>query len=177
LRFRSHNFPGCNSCNSRLRVRCRRWCGSRRACVGYTDLATQVRQACGTADGWQRVDRVSYTKCAPVVTHRASAATDRRLGARSFRAFQPDGAAQISRFCTLVGRRAAWYGLGCGSGPVDLAEISRGQLRGAVRSPADRAPVAVAGPRSGLSGCGPARCSCGFRRWWRVPCAPPRLGL
>lgn len=23
----------------------------------YADLATQVRQACGMADGWQRVDR------------------------------------------------------------------------------------------------------------------------
>jgi hypothetical protein len=31
----------------------------------YTDLATQVRQACGMADGWQRVDRVSYAKCGP----------------------------------------------------------------------------------------------------------------
>ena len=31
----------------------------------YTDLATQVRQACGMTDGWQRVDRVSYAKCGP----------------------------------------------------------------------------------------------------------------
>ena len=45
----------------------------------YTDLATQVRQACGVADGWQCLDRVSYAKCAPVVTRRLLAATDRRL--------------------------------------------------------------------------------------------------
>ena len=31
----------------------------------YTDLATQVRQACGMADGWQCVDRVSYAKVRP----------------------------------------------------------------------------------------------------------------
>jgi len=37
----------------------------------YTHLAMQVRHACGMADGWQRVDRVSYTKCAPVITRRA----------------------------------------------------------------------------------------------------------
>jgi hypothetical protein len=37
----------------------------------YTDLATPVRQACGMVDGWQRVDRVSYAKCAPVITRRA----------------------------------------------------------------------------------------------------------
>jgi len=30
----------------------------------YTDLATHVRWARGTADGWQRLDRVSYAKCA-----------------------------------------------------------------------------------------------------------------
>jgi hypothetical protein len=45
----------------------------------YTDLATQVRQACGMADGCQRVDRVSYARCAPMVTRRPSTATDRRL--------------------------------------------------------------------------------------------------
>jgi hypothetical protein len=49
----------------------------------YTDLAAQVRRVCGMADGWQCVDRVnvSYAKCAPVVTHRPSAATDRRFRA------------------------------------------------------------------------------------------------
>lgn len=41
----------------------------------YTDLATQVRRTCGMADGWQRVDRVNYAKCAPVVTRRPSAVT------------------------------------------------------------------------------------------------------
>jgi hypothetical protein len=45
----------------------------------YTDLATQVRQACGMADGWQRANRVSYAKCAQVVTRRPSAATDRLI--------------------------------------------------------------------------------------------------
>ena len=40
----------------------------------YTYPATQVRRACGMADGWQCVDRVSYAKCAPVVTRRPSAA-------------------------------------------------------------------------------------------------------
>jgi hypothetical protein len=30
----------------------------------YTDLVTRVRRACGMADAWQRVDRVSYAKCA-----------------------------------------------------------------------------------------------------------------
>jgi hypothetical protein len=43
----------------------------------YTYLAAHVRQASGMADGWQRVDRVSYAKYAPVVTRRPSAATDR----------------------------------------------------------------------------------------------------
>jgi len=75
------NSPGCRSCNSPAE--------GERAAAGvvlagvsrYTDLATQVRQACGMADGWQRVDRVSYAKCAPPVTRRPAATTDRRLGA------------------------------------------------------------------------------------------------
>ena len=45
----------------------------------YTDLTTQLRQACGMPEGWQRVDRVSYAKCGPVVTRRPSAATDRLI--------------------------------------------------------------------------------------------------
>ena len=42
----------------------------------YTALATQVRQACGMADGWQCADRVSYAKCAPVVTRWPGVAVD-----------------------------------------------------------------------------------------------------
>jgi hypothetical protein len=37
----------------------------------YTDLATQVRQAGGMADGRQRTGRVSHAKCARVVTRPA----------------------------------------------------------------------------------------------------------
>ena len=47
----------------------------------YTDLATQVRRACAMADSWQRVDRVSYAKCAPVVT-RLAFGGDRSISAR-----------------------------------------------------------------------------------------------
>ena len=78
----AHVIPqDCRSCNSPAE--------GKRAAAGvvltdlsrYTDLATQVRQAGGMADGWQRVDRANYAKCAPMVTRRPSAATDRRLGA------------------------------------------------------------------------------------------------
>jgi hypothetical protein len=63
----------------------------------YTDLATQVRQACGMADGRQRVDRVSYTKCAPVV--RASLQRQRGVLADTWNTL-------ATRVSTAVVRRA-----------------------------------------------------------------------
>jgi hypothetical protein len=74
----------------------------------YTYLAAHVRQASGMADGWQRVDRVSYTKCAPVVTRRPSAATDRRIGTGGSRVRQSVDLAQIVRLWRRTGTLGHW---------------------------------------------------------------------
>jgi hypothetical protein len=47
--------PGCRSGNSQLRVSVPPLVWSSQGVSRYTDLATQMRQACGMADGWQRV--------------------------------------------------------------------------------------------------------------------------
>jgi len=96
----------------------------------YTYLAAHVRQASGMADGWQRVDRVSYAKCAPVVTRRPSAVTDRQLGTRSDLVGGLRSDTQIAHSRAVAGTLSLAWAAGDGDGGAQ-----RTAGAGAVASP------------------------------------------